>query len=54
MKINRHGYFPQGKRVSNPIDMVVLGFTQSTNKFKITTLSQGVGLTFSSLYGRKT
>ncbi|MEH1788161.1 MAG: PAS domain S-box protein [Nostoc sp.] len=39
----------QGKRISNPIDTVVLGFTQSTNKFKITTLSQGVGLTFSYL-----
>ncbi|MEH2337688.1 MAG: hypothetical protein V7K49_21735 [Nostoc sp.] len=39
----------QGKRISNPIDPVVLGFTQNTNKFKITTLSQGVGLTFPSL-----
>ena len=41
----------QGKRISNPIDTVVLGFTQSTNKFKITILSQGVGLTFQSLCG---
>lgn len=44
-------YLIQGKRISNPIDTVVLGFTQSTNKFKITTLSQGVGLTFQSLCG---
>ena len=45
------GYAEQGKRISNPIDTVVLGFTQSTNKFKITILSQGVGLTFQSLCG---
>ena len=45
------GLFSQGKRISNPIDTNVLGFTQSTNKFKITTLSQRVGLTFSSLCG---
>ncbi|WP_100898880.1 hypothetical protein [Nostoc flagelliforme] len=43
--------YGQGKRISNPIDTVVLGFNQSTKKFKITTLSQGVGLTFSSLCG---
>jgi hypothetical protein len=43
----------QGKRISNPIDTVLLGFTQSTNKFKITILSQGVGLTFSSFCGQK-
>jgi len=59
---NRHKFYslgesarswglPQGKRITNPIDTVVLGFTQSTNKFKITTLSQGVGLTFPSLCG---
>jgi hypothetical protein len=39
----------QGKRISKSIDTVVLGLTQNTNKFKITTLSQGLGLTFSSL-----
>lgn len=43
----------QGKRISNPIDTVVLGFIQSTKKFKNTILSQCAGLTFWSLCGQK-